>query len=564
MLKLTEVRKKKIFFIFLFLFGLCLLRFVFLVYAQNCPATDYDCQIAQLQKEYDSRKDAHEKNKSDLASFQKQLASISAKIIDIEKKLKLTEKEIVNREGDLDVQEEILSNRLRDMYKTGREFTVLTLLFSSKSAADFNQGLALRRNTATQDWQLINSISQNISTLKSDKEALKKSQNSLAGLRSQIDKQAEFLEGEVQKTESFFGQIKAKQQAILALKAGSFITSVGDVELSDDYNASIKGFRESAPIGSFAVFSFGGYTHRKGMSQYGARGRAENGQDYKQILKAYYGKEPINKDTSGNIIVNGTSMDFEGKYLLGIAEMPSKWNINALKAQAVAARTYAYRYKIQGKSICTTQACQVFSSSKASNPPASWKQAVDETRGQILEDVITYYSSTTGGYVLSTGWDTTDGNGGSNFIDRAWEGKGGSPWLYKAWYKTDGVSCKKSDPWLTNAELTDIINAALVLKNRNDDRVTPVISCVNNGNPYSYDELKNLAKSYGGIDTVSSISVLQGDGVTNEVVINSNVRLSGIEFKTAFNVRAPGYLKIPQGKDFGSFVDFAFFNIEKK
>jgi hypothetical protein len=300
------------------------------------------------------------------------------------------------------------------------------------------------------------------------------------------------------------------------------------------------------------------------MSQYGARGRAENGQDYKQILKAYYGKEPINKDTSGNIIVNGTSMDFEGKYLLGIAEMPSKWNINALKAQAVAARTYAYRYKIQGKSICTTQACQVFSSSKASNPPASWKQAVDETRGQILEDVITYYSSTTGGYVLSTGWDTTDGNGGSNFIDRAWEGKGGSPWLYKAWYKTDGVSCKKSDPWLTNAELTDIINAALVLKNRNDDRVTPVISCVNNGNPYSYDELKNLAKSYGGIDTVSSISVLQGDGVTNEVVINSNVRLSGIEFKTAFNVRAPGYLKIPQGKDFGSFVDFAFFNIEKK
>ena len=32
---------------------------------------------------------------------------------------------------------------------------------------------------------------------------------------------------------------------------------------------------------------------------------------------------------------------------MGIAEMPSTWPTEALKAQAIAARTYAYRYKVQ-------------------------------------------------------------------------------------------------------------------------------------------------------------------------------------------------------------------------
>jgi len=72
---------------------------------------------------------------------------------------------------------------------------------------------------------------------------------------------------------------------------------------------------------------------------------------------------------------------FEGRYLMGIAEMPSSWHKEALKAQAVAARTYAYRYKESGQAICTTQACQVFSQSKADSSPADWRQAVEETRG---------------------------------------------------------------------------------------------------------------------------------------------------------------------------------------
>src|SRR3990167_10831447 len=132
------------------------------------------------------------------------------------------------------------------------------------------------------------------------------------------------------------------------------------------------------------------------MSQYGARGRAQNGQNSGQILKTYYGKEPVGKDTGGTISVAGGigSVGFEDYYLMGIAEMPSTWHPEALKAQAIAARTYAYRYKIEGKQICITESCQVFRKSKADNPPQAWRDAVNSTRGQVLEDVVTYYSST--------------------------------------------------------------------------------------------------------------------------------------------------------------------------
>lgn len=287
------------------------------------------------------------------------------------------------------------------------------------------------------------------------------------------------------------------------------------------------------------------------------------GQDYKTILKAYYGKEPVSKDTGGDINVSGHgSMNFEEKYLYGIAEMPSSWHPEALKAQAVAARTYAYRAKQSGQAICTTEACQVFSKSKSDNPPQEWKDAVNSTRGQIIEDVVTFYASTHGGFAQPIGWDTTDGGGGGSFVDKSYDKLGGSPWVYKAWYtqgySTSSDKCGRANPWLNGEELADIVNAALVLSKGSSDeagRVSPVSSCWG-GSPYTMDEMRSTASKYGGISSASSLTVIQGNGVTNEVRVNG-VTLSGSDFKRAFNLRAPGRLSIPQSS-------FAFFNIEKK
>ncbi len=541
-------------------FTLLLSRSFTLTSASHCPSSDYDCQIVEIQREIDAISGAHENNKKELADLNSQLASLKKRIAALSFQLTDVEGQIQGREDDLAFAKEVFDAKAQNHYKFLRLYDPILPFLAAENASEALREFNFRVRASDEDRKTMEKYAEELTGLRVDKETLEKNKKNLAAAQASVNERAKFLGGEVNKVESYIAQLSSKQQEILAAKAGSFIASVGDSELADDYYASIKGFREAAPGGSFAVFSFGAYTHRKGMSQYGARGRAGNGQNYRQILQAYYGKEPVGRDTGGTISVAGVgSVDFENYYLMGIAEMPSSWHPEALKAQAVAARTYAYRYKIQGTTICTSEACQVFRTSKAASPPAEWRVAVEATRGQVLEDVVTYYSSTTGGYITTMGWDTTDGAGGGNFFDKTYEKLGGSPWAYKAWYRqgysASGATCTRANPWLTSSELADIVNAAVAVRdNKVDSRLTPLTTSCWGGNPYSADELRALA---GGVSSVSSVSVLQGNGNTNEVVVNGSIRINGSDFRQGFNLRAPGYLRIPQS-------GFAFFNIEQK
>lgn len=538
---------------------------IFQAYADDAEYNDLEKQIKELQHLKELSENATKPLESEVGSLEKRIQNARYSIEVAKNEAKALAIKIDDREVDLALQYQIFSKRIAQQYKRIRTFSPIIAILASDNAADLTKDLAYRDSVKNQDNQFIRAIGEDIRELQADKKKLESDQITLAALEKQLDEQASFFKVEINKAKDYqkdlggqIADLSARQQEIINARSGTFTASIGDSELADDYNASIKGFRESAPSGSFAVFSFGAYTHRKGMSQYGARGRAQNNQTYDKILNAYYGKDLVKKSTEGNIRVAGyPEMDFETTYLYGIAEMPSSWHVEALKAQAVAARTYAYRYKQDNKEICTTESCQVFNKSKSDNPPQSWKEAVDATKGEILEDVVTYYASTHGGYASPIGWDTTDGSGGGNFIDKSYDKLGGSPWLYKAWYtkaySPSSDKCGRSNPWLSGEELADIINAARY----HDDRVTPVTTSCWGGNPYSFEELRSKSD---GPSRVNSVSVSQGNGNTATVTFETDkgtISLSGSEFKTAFNLRAPGYLSIPQSS-------FSFFNIEKK
>ena len=496
------------------------------------------------------------------------------------------EQNIINREDDLAVQYIIFTHRIAQQYKRSRTFSPLMLFFNSTDASKLTKNLAYSSSVQAQDNHLIHSLTQEISSLEVDKKKLEKDQITLASLQKQLSSQAVFFQVEINKAKDYqqdlagkIANLSAQQQAIISARSGTSITSVGEVPLADDFNASIA-YKSQAPGNSFAVFSFGAYTHRNGMSQYGAKARAEANQSVEEILAAYYPGTSIKKDYSemGDISVQGVgSISFEGQYLQGIYEMPGSWHINALKAQAIAARTFAIKYTDNGsKSICTTESCQVF---KNSPKGGDWEKAVNETKNWVLVDgsgnpVSTQYASTHGGFSKTSGWDTTDKSGSNDWSTRAWENKAGSPWFYKAWYRSgysaSGASCGKSHPWLSQEEFTDIINAWIVRKNPNGadvNRITPTtINDCNiggqGGNPYSISELRDKANASGGaVTNISAVSVSHSDnGQTSTVNFSTNrgdISISGSEFKESFNLRAPGYLRIPQSS-------FAFFNIEHK
>jgi stage II sporulation protein D len=128
------------------------------------------------------------------------------------------------------------------------------------------------------------------------------------------------------------------------------------------------------------------------------------------VLHARFrGTIDVARSGDGSLYLIG-ELGFED-YVKGIAEVPRSWPLEALKAQVVAARTYAMNRLEAGSSegralgydLCATQACQVYLGMgvEAGAWGSRWVKAVEETEGQVLlhggRPAITFYSSTSNG-----------------------------------------------------------------------------------------------------------------------------------------------------------------------
>lgn len=581
--KLFDTRR--VWLIVLFLVVLVATGQYFSFYARAIdPIEQLEQEKNELEKLLKLSSDATAPLEQEVKGIESRIQKARSGIAAAQNQTKEVAKSIDEREVNLAVQYKLFSQRVANRYKRQAWDSPFLMFLSSDDAAVLTRDLTYRQSVEQQDNRVIRQIGSDIKGLEEEKEKLEDTQKRLAVLQKDLDTQAEYFRKEIQGAKAYqqqlAGQISvltARQQEIINARSGSTITAVGEVPGADDITASIA-YKPQAPADSFAIFSFGGFTHRNGMSQYGAKARAEAGQSVEEILKAYYPNAELKKDYSvpDTIEVQGHGrMSFEGSYLKGIAEMPTSWNINAQKAQAIAARTYAIRYTNGGtKAICTTESCQVY---RKNDRGADWSKAVEETKGWVLvqdgQPASTQYASTHGGYSNTAGWDTEDKSGNGDWSSRAWESKAKSPWFYKAWYtqaySINSSKCGRSHPWLSQEEFSDIINAWLVRKNPNGADVNRIVPTTINqcsvgggGNPYSIEEMRNLANASGGAVTkVNSVSVSHtGSGQTANVILETNrgrIEIPGSEFKSTFNLRAPGYMSIPQ-------KSFSFFNIEHK
>ncbi|MGH8972254.1 MAG: SpoIID/LytB domain-containing protein, partial [Acidimicrobiia bacterium] len=124
---------------------------------------------------------------------------------------------------------------------------------------------------------------------------------------------------------------------------------------------------------------------------------------------------PAPPPVTGVGVVNDVGFE---DYLKGIAEVPAGWPPEALRAQAVAARTYALWVLENGAAgaagdlgaqICATEGCQVYAGLAKERAPnaANWVAAVEATAGQVLlyqdRAIVAKYSSSNGGRSVSGG-----------------------------------------------------------------------------------------------------------------------------------------------------------------
>ena len=123
--------------------------------------------------------------------------------------------------------------------------------------------------------------------------------------------------------------------------------------------------------------------------------------------RAYRGRIRLATTSSGDLVtVNRVNLE---SYLRGVVamEMPPSWSAAAVRAQAVAARTFAAYERAHPRSIayqiCDSASCQVYGGVAGEYDGSD--RAVHETRRQILtsggEPALTQFASSSGGWTSS-------------------------------------------------------------------------------------------------------------------------------------------------------------------
>ncbi|AZO95389.1 SpoIID/LytB domain-containing protein [Halocella sp. SP3-1] len=117
--------------------------------------------------------------------------------------------------------------------------------------------------------------------------------------------------------------------------------------------------------------------------------------------------EILSKDNDLLTVINNINLE---EYLLSVvpAEMPASWPMEALKAQAIAARSYALvhlgRHSRQGYDLCATVHCAAYNGVKSENTRTT--EAVLTTKGEVInynnQIVDAVFSSNSGGYSESS------------------------------------------------------------------------------------------------------------------------------------------------------------------
>lgn len=540
---------------------------------------DITKKIEDLSASLQASQKATAPHEATLTSLKNQLSSIEKEVGKIETDIE--EKRVFIQKGyeDFADQKQLFNKAVRDFYIKNYSFSPLLVFVSSTDASLLTRLLTYQKRDTDQDKAMITNIAIKLSDLEQKKTELEGQEVKLASAKERLSQDKNAVEKLVlgakeyqAKLSSQIADLSAKQKQLLAQKLGSLnlpsSLGAGPLYCTDDRKLD-PGFSPG-----FAFFTFG-IPHRVGMNQYGAQGRANAGQSHEDILRAYFDNFSF-ENRNVRIKVQGYGeMDLE-EYMLGIYEMPDSFPTEALKAQVIAARSYALSYTNNGeKEICTTQACQVY---KGGNKGGNWEQAVKATAGKVMvsggQVVTAWFASTAGGYLFQNNdvwggekkpWTKRfrDTNGDvssfADIISKSYDKD--SPCLYSA----QGFRTQyNKSAWLKSSEVADIVN--IILLARADGGTKDHLYQTDKAHPYGGEiwneekvkqELKN--RNITAYNSISDISVSPdfGSGITNSITLSGDagsINISGSEFKDWFNLRAPANIQIVG----------PLFNIEKK
>lgn len=561
----------------LFVFFVLVISFLFLVSSVNGDELD------DIKKEINELTAALNQSRAATTPLESQVNSIKQRVTFIETDIVNKKKNIDKGYKDLTKQTEKLNAAIRNYYIKSYYNSPILVFLSSATASHLTQVLAYQKATADQDKRIITNIALSINDLERKKRSLESEQVRLAEIKTSLDKIIGEAKSYQKELSGKIAVLSARQQEILSQRLASLNIPLTAYTTQGGCSSDLTNGKNPGFSNGFGFFTYG-VPNRVGLNQYGAKGRAEAGQNAQSILSSYYNADYTTGYNTGiNIHVVGSNeygQSFDNnwtieEYLKHVYEVPSNWPQESLRAQAIAARSYALAYTSNGSgTICPSQSCQVVKQEENSD---TWKQAVADTAGIVLTNggapIKAWFSSTHGGYVFASseiGWNQTawtknaqDSTGStSSFSDiQANAYDKASPWFYCNW---GSRSAYGGTAWLKGEEVADIANVLMLVQR--DGGTKEHLYQVDKPNPAGTDtwdteKVKQELRNRGGtpFNNANSASVVAdfGSGKANSVSISADTgsaSFSGSDFKTYFNLRSPANIQIVG----------PLFNIERK
>lgn len=438
-------------------------------------------EVEKYEKEIERRKDEKEEVLSQLEQVQEEISRIQSSGYSLDEQIRLIniemqriEDEMERVEQDLSEREEEISSKEEDLadkqayveeisgklYKHSR-YSFLEIFFRQSNDNGFLQALIFGRFVITSQISYMREVVEEMvglreerDVLEAQKEIFEKDQAEFEESRGLLSLEKSRIQSELNEQVAIRGVLTSKvdglERQISNLLEEQKEAARREAEMLPDVPPPQATEPPKIPDGGFYITGRGRDArqgHGVGMSQWGAYGGAQNGMKAEDIIKFYfkgvgisggYENESISVQGYGTMNIEDYVAGF-GAWAGDQGEIPAKacgtkeqvkdnpdkytqhqgcWPEEAIKAQAIAYRTYALHYVSRGGSICTTASCQVYNGKKHT----AW--AAEETKGLV---------ATYNGSIISAVYsaDNSQGSGTAN-NDTVWQNfrGNGTPYDY--------------------------------------------------------------------------------------------------------------------------------------
>ena len=149
---------------------------------------------------------------SQISSLVLKVKDNEAKIDSINKEIDETNKAIDKAKKDINAQEEVLGERLREVYKSGGETSYLAVIFSADSLSDLISKISSAKKVIQLDNDMIDNLNSQKDKLDEEKQSLQEKGNEINKLNDKIKQQKSEVESKKADQEKLVAKAKEEQK----------------------------------------------------------------------------------------------------------------------------------------------------------------------------------------------------------------------------------------------------------------------------------------------------------------------------------------------------------------